>query len=283
VEVTTEAILTEALAVPTVMEAHLKGSFTINDNHTIPSLHMEDSESNITIAPGAEVTVDIAVVFGTLIVNGTLKGNSKDAEIRLHGDSKVTLNGTTIVGPEPRYFQGYNIMAIARVIPWTGAAWGTPYLYDTYEDERDTFATAITTVELEYLAETYPDLKAIHLYGGFENVVGFSSFLSDYEIDVSVPVSIHGDQTFGVGDDIYATVPVVIRNGVTLTVKSGAEVRFVSDDRTKNAIIGMDGSSKIVVEPGADVYRYYMDEENSYDWEAGTYTWNAGDGKWDKQ
>jgi hypothetical protein len=283
VEVNTESALTDALAVPTVIQVSLVGNFTVNGDHAVNSLYISGNATNITIASGATVTANTVIMGGPgnsyLTVDGTLAHTGSEPVIRLYRDNTVTLNGRIIPGPNSKYFD----RNIVRIIPWTDSAWGTPYLYNTDTGERSAQPTATSTGELEYLAKTYPELTAIHLYGAFDelDVAAFSSFSDDYMIEAVVPVSIHGNQTFGFGADADTRGPVVIGAGKTLTVESGAEVEFVSDDRTKNATVGADNTSKIVVQPEAEVYSYYADSEFPDNWEAGTYVWN-GDA-WVKQ
>jgi hypothetical protein len=269
VEVNTESALTDALAVSTVGEVHLMGNFTINGNHTVESLYISGDAPNITIATGAAVTADTVVMQGygdsSLTVYGTLAHTVSEPVFMLRCDNTVTLDGRIIPGPDSKYFD----RNIVRIIPWTGSAWGTPYLYNTDTGESSTyFPTAASTGELEYLAKTYPELPAINIYGAFDELeeATFSSFSSNYVIDVTVPVLIHGNQTFGFGTDADTTAPVVIGAGVTLTVESGAEVEFMSDERTKNAIVGEDNASKIVVQPGAEVRSWYVNSEFPENW-----------------
>jgi hypothetical protein len=249
------------------------GDFVINNSFTVNSLQLEDMEANTTITPGAIVTTGRVVLWGSLTVNGTLKGSSADAKIYLYGDSELNLNGTVVKGPAAQHFSFGNV---ARVLEWDGSAWGTPYLYNINTGIRSLYAEGVTaTADIGYLASTYPELAGIHLYGAYDGYTGFS-FGNDYSIDVTVPVLIHGNQTFGFGADAYTVDPVVIGAGVTLTVKNGADVDLVSDDpNTENAIVGTDNTSKIVVESGATVLVDYQDGSDFVAWAAGTYVWNG--------
>jgi hypothetical protein len=255
--------LPDALAVDTIGEVHLNGTFSVESSFSIKSLHIG---GDITISSSAALEVDVVVMFDgdSLTVNGDLKGVRESSEILLRGNSSLTLNGVTYAGPDPAFFS-YNI---ARVLPWTGSVWGTPYLYNVDTGVKGIYTDLITLDDMPYLAKTYPELEGVHIYGNR------FAFDSSYELTLTVPLLIHGNQTFGFGEDANTIEPVKIGAGITLTIADGATVFLVSDSADLNAIIGTDGTSRIVVENGAVI----QNRQTGDSWPAGIYVWDTN--KW---
>jgi hypothetical protein len=288
VETYSQAGLTEALAVDTIGEIHLNGSFSIANSFSIYSLHIN---ADVTIPAGVTVSADVVAIWESSLTaqnGGTLSNITDAAQIVMYGDSTVTLGNTSYKGPDADFFS-YGV--ISRRIPWEDGAWGTPYLRNNNTGSTNIFVETGTLADIDYLAETFPELKGVHIYG-YHSANGYPwlSFGTDHTFTVTAfPVQIHGNQTFGYGEEeAYTIDPVLVDAGVTLTIEDEVTVRLKSDSADLNAIVGTDETSVIIVKSGAIVVSSYGPPEDdslweSSSWEAGTYKWNAGTEQWDKQ
>ncbi len=94
--------------------------------------------------------------------------------------------------------------------------------------------------------------------------------------ETEFPILIHGNQTFGFGEDAETIPPVQVSSDFVLDIASGVEADFVSDGTGLNAIVGTDDSSVILVEDGAIVW----DDAIGTQWEPGWYVWNSETSTW---
>jgi hypothetical protein len=147
VKVNTADVFMEAVDNDTIQAIRVTGDITIPEDCkinqlqvfgadvTVPSgvamtvriIDIVRYDGSLTVESGATMTANSITLRSdgsALTVDGTLNGSSEISEIFLYDHSVVMLNGTIIVGPDPQYFNS----GIARVIPWTGNAWGLPYL-----------------------------------------------------------------------------------------------------------------------------------------------------------
>jgi len=273
----------------TIREIHFLDGSVIPDNTVlnIPSFHVETTGA-LVIPAGTTVNAQTVVVNGnykyaravagvSLVVNGTLNGTSASSAIYLYNNCSVQLSdGTTFVGPDPEFI----LSTYRRIVPWTGSVWGPPYLQNSSTGSTSCYATANVIGDVDYLASTYPELGGIHIYGDrFAFDASNMNTTSGAALtETSVPILIHGNQTFNNGNDSTLMQPAKIASNYTLTIGSGTKVIMVSDGYPAISIVGTDVTSQIIVEPGAIVTDDYGDTYGPYF--TGMYVWESGSEQW---
>jgi len=274
-------MLKEALETGTVFEIQLSGVFYITGSFEVSRMSLLNG-SNITIEEGVEViadTVDISGVGSTFTVNGALKG---DTLYLTGGNSRLNLNGVIYSAPDPGDFRWSEHSRVSRVFKWTGEGWGAPRLIDLGTGSDKVYADTHTPDDIPYLLDKYPELTCFNIRGAVPNIghPGFS-INEDYTFALHMEFNINGNRAPDPVTGDHRIKPVVIASGVVLTIESGVEVFMVSDPEYSNAIVGTDGTSRIVVEPGALVCSYFVDTDTFYFWEEGIYTWNPTAEEWE--
>jgi len=276
-------MLREALETGTVFEIRLSGEFHITDSFEIPRLSLL-GDANITIGTGVEViaeTVDIYGFCSTLTVNGALKG---DTIYLTGGGCTLDLNGVIYNAPDPGDFRWSEHTRISRVFIWTGADWGAPRLIDLGTGSYKVYADTHNIEDIPRLLDKYPELTYFNIRGANPtiNYPGFS-INESCTFGLQMEFAFNGNRAPIHGTNDYYFEPVVIASGVVFTIEPGVEVIMVSDPANSYAIVGTDATSRIVVEPGAIVWSYFVDTDSCYFWDAGTYTWNPTVEAWEKQ
>jgi hypothetical protein len=273
--VSSQAALTEATAVSTVTRLAFEGDFSVTESFSISDNMTLFGDCDITIANG--VTVEARVTLMNSRARLTVNGTMDVSRIQLYGDSQLTLGGTTYKGPRTDYFGS----AVARILEWDSAAgeWVGPFLINTNTGEFALYASGIKSPDdlgdITELADEYPELVGVHFYGYQDGYGGFSTDTTFAE--TRLEHRLHGNQTFldEAGDpDLCPAMTVAA--GVTLTIKTGVTVDFVSD-ADELALEGVDNTSKIVIESDATVTEYAGSERV---WEPGTYIWDADTSSW---
>jgi len=121
VTVDSQAGLSDAVAVSTISEIQIVDDFEIENDCTVDSLHIY---ADVTIKNGVTVSPGFVRLRGSVTGAGTLAGVDSNTEIYLVGDSEINISGINYIGPAATNLPN----SFVRVIPWTGSAWGTPYL-----------------------------------------------------------------------------------------------------------------------------------------------------------
>jgi len=196
----------------------------------------------------------------------------------------LNLNGNIIHGPDRSYLRFDSEVQIVREIRWTGTEWGEPRLVDWMTNSDIIFTDIQTLDDIPVLVDRYPEIAGVNISGSSRiNPEGFT-FRHSYTFDVTqFPVQIFGNHTTGAGDEATAVAPVIVDEGVTVTIGSGVTVSLFSDDPTLSAIIGAGSDSRLVVESGATVVSVFDDSSLPQTWASGTYRWSQALGQWERE
>ena len=279
VVVATQSSLSEAIELDTLRTIVFEFDIEIEKSFNVDYIRINDCD--IVIPTGITVTTNqVVMALGSLTIDGMLIGSS-ELYIYMYGDSILDLNGMIYHGPDEEFFQ---LGGVARTLYWEkDTGWSTPRLYNMNTGQWGTLYTSLRTLDdISYLANRYPgELAGVHIYGlGISNSLTFSYDFTFSE--TALALLIHGNQTFYYGDTSNIVDPVLIESGVTVVFSAETRTIMVVDNPNLNAIEGIDTSSRIIVEVGANVINSYQDGDNEpKEWEPGTYIWTTNG--WEKQ